>query len=69
MVVTQRSLLRDITRLTMPEVAASLGRDDAGRESGPAVEPFRVDAEYSAVPDKPGWGIELDREAMKRFGV
>ena len=33
-------------------------------------EPFRVDAEgYLTVPDKPGLGIELNREAMKRFGV
>ncbi|MGL4554357.1 MAG: mandelate racemase/muconate lactonizing enzyme family protein, partial [Gemmataceae bacterium] len=33
-------------------------------------EPFRVDAEgYLNVPDRPGLGIELDREAMKRFGA
>lgn len=33
-------------------------------------EPFRVDAEgYLNVPDKPGLGIELDREALKRFGA
>ena len=33
-------------------------------------EPFRVDAEgYLPIPTKPGLGIELDREAMKRFGV
>jgi L-alanine-DL-glutamate epimerase-like enolase superfamily enzyme len=34
------------------------------------VEPFRVDAEgYLTVPTKPGLGIELNREALKRFGV
>src|SRR5436190_1683492 len=33
-------------------------------------EPFRPDAEgYLCVPDKPGLGIELNREALKRFGV
>src|ERR1700730_15492197 len=31
--------------------------------------PFKPDAEgYLNVPDKPGLGIELDREALKRFG-
>jgi L-alanine-DL-glutamate epimerase-like enolase superfamily enzyme len=31
--------------------------------------PFRVDAEGSLlIPDKPGLGIELNREALKRFG-
>jgi D-galactarolactone cycloisomerase len=30
--------------------------------------PFRIDAEgYLAIPDGPGLGIELDREALKRF--
>ena len=33
-------------------------------------EPFKVDAEgYLNVPDKPGLGVELDREALKRFGA
>jgi L-alanine-DL-glutamate epimerase-like enolase superfamily enzyme len=33
-------------------------------------EPFRLDAEgYLRVPDKPGLGVELNREALKRFGV
>src|ERR671933_376529 len=33
-------------------------------------EPFRPDADgYLTVPDRPGLGIELNREAMKRFGV
>ncbi|MFO0928020.1 MAG: mandelate racemase/muconate lactonizing enzyme family protein [Gemmataceae bacterium] len=33
-------------------------------------QPFRVDAEgYLTVPDRPGLGIELNREALKRFGV
>lgn len=32
-------------------------------------EPFRPDAEgYLTVPDKPGLGIELNREALKRLG-
>src|SRR5437764_1222871 len=32
-------------------------------------EPFRVDAEgYLNLPDRPGLGIELNREALKRFG-
>jgi D-galactarolactone cycloisomerase len=32
--------------------------------------PFRPDAEgYLNVPDRPGLGIELNREALKRFGV
>jgi L-alanine-DL-glutamate epimerase-like enolase superfamily enzyme len=34
------------------------------------VEPFRGDAEgYLTVPTKPGLGIELNRKALKRFGV
>ncbi len=33
-------------------------------------EPFRPDAEgYLRVPTKPGLGIELNREAMRRYGV
>ncbi len=33
------------------------------------LEPFRPDAEgYLTIPDKPGLGIELNREALKRFG-
>ena len=37
---------------------------------GRAVPPFRPDAEgVLNVPDKPGLGIELNREALKRFGV
>jgi L-alanine-DL-glutamate epimerase-like enolase superfamily enzyme len=33
-------------------------------------EPFRPDAEgYLRVPEKPGLGIELNRAALKRFGV
>jgi L-alanine-DL-glutamate epimerase-like enolase superfamily enzyme len=33
-------------------------------------EPFKVDAEgYLPIPDRPGLGIELNREALKRFGV
>jgi L-alanine-DL-glutamate epimerase-like enolase superfamily enzyme len=33
-------------------------------------EPFRPDAEgYLHVPTKPGLGIELNREALKRFGI
>ena len=33
-------------------------------------EPFKVDAEgYLPIPDKPGLGIELNREALKRFGA
>jgi L-alanine-DL-glutamate epimerase-like enolase superfamily enzyme len=33
-------------------------------------EPFRVDAEgYVTVPTKPGLGIEVNRTALKRFGV
>lgn len=33
-------------------------------------KPFKVDAEgFLNVPDAPGLGIELDREAMKRFGA
>ncbi len=32
--------------------------------------PFRPDADgFLSVPDKPGLGIELNREALKRFGV
>ena len=32
--------------------------------------PFRPDAEgYLTVPDKPGLGVELNREGLKRFGV
>ncbi len=145
--MTQRDLLRDITGLTMPEVAASLGRDDTGREGGPRrrqgdgvrqilfnctrcgglteawriawmaydhniqwvphgwntaiglaadlhssaampvaryvedltpspyldeiiTEPFRADAKgYLPIPTKPGLGIELNRESMRRFGA
>ena len=33
-------------------------------------EPFRPDAEgYLTIPDRPGLGIELNREALERFGV
>src|SRR4051794_25863858 len=33
-------------------------------------EPFRPDAEgYLTIPEKPGLGIELNREALKRFGT
>jgi L-alanine-DL-glutamate epimerase-like enolase superfamily enzyme len=33
-------------------------------------QPFKPDAEgYLSIPDKPGLGIELNREALKRFGV
>jgi D-galactarolactone cycloisomerase len=33
-------------------------------------EPFRPDAEgYLTIPEKPGLGIELNREALKRLGV
>jgi L-alanine-DL-glutamate epimerase-like enolase superfamily enzyme len=33
-------------------------------------EPFRPDAEgYLSVPTKPGLGIQLNREALKRFGL
>ncbi len=32
-------------------------------------EPFKVDAEgYLPIPDKPGLGIELNRDALKRYG-
>jgi D-galactarolactone cycloisomerase len=32
--------------------------------------PFRSDAEgFLTVPDAPGLGVELNREALKRFGV
>src|SRR4051812_12108595 len=32
-------------------------------------EPFKVDAEgYLPIPDKPGLGIELNREALKKYG-
>jgi L-alanine-DL-glutamate epimerase-like enolase superfamily enzyme len=32
-------------------------------------EPFVPDAEgYLRIPDKPGLGIELNREALQRFG-
>jgi L-alanine-DL-glutamate epimerase-like enolase superfamily enzyme len=32
--------------------------------------PFRVDAEgYLPIPDRPGLGIELNREALKRYGL
>jgi D-galactarolactone cycloisomerase len=32
-------------------------------------EPFKPDAEgYLAIPDRPGLGIELNREALKRWG-
>jgi L-alanine-DL-glutamate epimerase-like enolase superfamily enzyme len=33
-------------------------------------EPFKVDAEGCLpIPDRPGLGIELNREALKRFGI
>lgn len=33
-------------------------------------EPFNVDAEgYLPIPTKPGLGIELNREALKRYGI
>jgi L-alanine-DL-glutamate epimerase-like enolase superfamily enzyme len=34
------------------------------------VEPFRGDAAgYLTVPTKPGLGVELNHEALKRFGI
>jgi L-alanine-DL-glutamate epimerase-like enolase superfamily enzyme len=34
------------------------------------VEPFRVDTEgYLTIPDRPGLGLEINREALKRFGI
>jgi L-alanine-DL-glutamate epimerase-like enolase superfamily enzyme len=33
-------------------------------------EPFRPDSEgYLQIPLKPGLGVELNREALRRFGV
>jgi L-alanine-DL-glutamate epimerase-like enolase superfamily enzyme len=33
-------------------------------------EPFRPDAEgYLTIPERPGLGIELNREALKRYGI
>jgi len=33
-------------------------------------QPFRPDGEgFLTIPDKPGLGIELNREALKCFGV
>jgi L-alanine-DL-glutamate epimerase-like enolase superfamily enzyme len=33
-------------------------------------EPFKVDAEgYLPIPDRPGLGIELNREALKKYGI
>lgn len=35
----------------------------------PIATPFRPDAAgFLTIPDKPGLGIELNREALKRFG-
>ena len=32
-------------------------------------QPFRPDADgFLTIPDKPGLGIELNRDALKRFG-
>jgi L-alanine-DL-glutamate epimerase-like enolase superfamily enzyme len=32
--------------------------------------PFRVDAEgYLLIPDRPGLGIELNREGLRRYGI
>jgi L-alanine-DL-glutamate epimerase-like enolase superfamily enzyme len=34
------------------------------------MEPFRPDSEeFLAIPTRPGLGIELNQEALKRFGV
>jgi D-galactarolactone cycloisomerase len=33
-------------------------------------EPFQVDAEgYLPIPDRPGLGVELNRDALTRFGA
>ena len=44
-----------------------------GRRSGATScsrEPLRPDAEgFLAVPDRPGLGIELDEDAVERYGV
>jgi L-alanine-DL-glutamate epimerase-like enolase superfamily enzyme len=33
-------------------------------------EPFRVDAEgYLPIPDRPGLGIQRNREALKKYGL
>jgi len=37
------------------------------RESDLLAEPFQVENGYITVPQKPGLGIELDEDAVKRF--
>ena len=33
-------------------------------------EPFKTDAEgYLPIPERPGLGIELNREALKKYGI
>ena len=33
-------------------------------------EPFQVDAEgFLPIPEKPGLGVQLNREALKSYGV
>jgi L-alanine-DL-glutamate epimerase-like enolase superfamily enzyme len=33
------------------------------------IQPFKVDSEgYLLIPDRPGLGIELNREALKHYG-
>ena len=51
------------SRLEPCSVTPSLYQDEI------ITEPFRVDAEgYLPIPTRPGLGVELNREAMKRFG-
>ena len=37
------------------------------REDDLIVEPIRIENGAAIVPDKPGLGIELDREALERY--
>lgn len=37
------------------------------REDDLIVEPIRIENGYAIVPDKPGLGVELDRDALERY--
>ena len=52
--------------------AATLPADIVGnfvREDDLIAAPIRMEAGYALVPDKPGLGVELDEEAVRRYAV
>ena len=41
---------------------------DSGRRREFVVEPWVPEEGYLAIPETPGWGIELNEEALQKYG-